>query len=108
VDWNSFNPLLKTIYQKARQSHAGRKPFDTILMFKLLVLQSLYNLSDDQVKYQVRDRLSFQRFLGLSPEDTKRGERGYESISGLNKADTPTHLKKTDAELIAISSAMTF
>ena len=39
-------------------------------MFKMLVLQSLYNLSDDQAEYQVRDRLSFQRFLGLSPDDT--------------------------------------
>ncbi len=39
-------------------------------MFKMLVLQALYNLSDDQTEFQVRDRLSFQRFLGLSPEDT--------------------------------------
>jgi IS5 family transposase len=34
----------------------------------MLVLQSLYNLSDDQTEYQVRDRRSFQRFLGLAPE----------------------------------------
>jgi len=33
-------------------------------------LQPLYNLSDDQTEYQIRDRLSFQHFLGLSPEDT--------------------------------------
>jgi transposase, IS5 family len=36
-------------------------------MFRMLVLQSLYNLSDEQVEYQVRDRLSFTRFLRLSP-----------------------------------------
>ena len=35
-------------------------------MFKVLVLQSLYNLSDDQTEYQIRDRLSFRRFLGLA------------------------------------------
>jgi IS5 family transposase len=35
----------------------------------MLVLQSLYNLSDEQVEYQVRDRLSFTRFLGLGIED---------------------------------------
>jgi DNA-binding MarR family transcriptional regulator len=35
-------------------------------MFRMLVLQSLYNLSDKQVEYQVRDRLSFTRFLRLS------------------------------------------
>lgn len=70
VDWNGFKPLLKKVHQKVRKSNAGRKPFDTILMFKMLVLQSLYSLSDDQAEYQVRDRLSFQRFLELSPEDT--------------------------------------
>ena len=34
-------------------------------MFKTLVLGALYNLSDDQIEHQVRDRLSFMRFLGL-------------------------------------------
>ena len=70
VDWQAFRPLLKVIHQKQRKSNAGRKPHDVALMFKMLVLQALYNLSDDQTEFQVRDRLSFQRFLGLSPEDT--------------------------------------
>jgi IS5 family transposase len=70
VDWKAFRPLLKVIHQKQRKSNAGRKPHDVTLMFKMLVLQALYNLSDDQTEFQVRDRLSFQRFLGLSPEDT--------------------------------------
>jgi IS5 family transposase len=38
-------------------------------MFKAIVLCALYNLSDDQVEYQIRDRLSFVRFLGLGLED---------------------------------------
>lgn len=38
------------------------------MMFKVLVLQSLYALSDEQAEYQIRDRLTFQRFLGLTPE----------------------------------------
>ena len=38
-------------------------------MFKILVLQQLYNLSDNQTEYQIRDRYSFGRFLGLQPED---------------------------------------
>ena len=70
VDWKDFRPLLKVIHQKQRKSNAGRKPHDVTLMFMMLVLQALYNLSDDQTEFQVRDRLSFQRFLGLSPEDT--------------------------------------
>jgi len=69
VDWDAFKPLLKKIHQKPRKSNAGRKPWDLVRMFKMLVLQTLYNLSDDQTEFQVRDRLSFQRFLGLAPED---------------------------------------
>jgi IS5 family transposase len=64
-----FRPELETIREKERKSPAGRKPFDVVLMFKVLVLQSLYNLSDDAVEYQVRDRLSFMRFLGLGIGD---------------------------------------
>ena len=40
-----------------------------MVIFKALVLQALYNLSDDQAEYQLRDRLSFMRFLGLGLED---------------------------------------
>ena len=69
VDWEVFRPELETIREKERKSPAGRKPFDVVLMFKVMVLQSLYNLSDDAVGYQVRDRLSFMRFLGLTIGD---------------------------------------
>ena len=69
VDWDALKPLLKKIHQKPRKSNVGRKPWDPVRMFKMLVLQTLHNLSDDQAEFQVRDRLSFQRFLGLAPED---------------------------------------
>jgi transposase, IS5 family len=39
------------------------------LMFRVLVLQALYTLSDDQAEYQLRDRLSFMRFAGLALQD---------------------------------------
>jgi hypothetical protein len=52
-----------------RKSNAGRKPYDTILMFKIMVLQSLYNLSDDRTEYLIRDRISFMRFPDLELED---------------------------------------
>ena len=51
------------------RSKMGRPPFDRVMMFKLLFLQSLYNLSDDQVEYQITDRRSFMRFLGLKSSD---------------------------------------
>ena len=65
VPWEEFRPLLETINNKARKSNAGRKPFDVVVMFKILIIQSLYNLSDDSTEFQIRDRLSFMRFLGL-------------------------------------------
>ena len=55
--------------EEAKKSKAGRKPIDAMVLFRMLVLQSLYNLSDEQIEYQVRDRLSFTRFLGLGFED---------------------------------------
>jgi len=72
VPWEEFRPLLEQAWRKPeseRKSRAGRKPLDAVLMFKTLVLGALYNLSDDQVEYQVRDRLSFMRFLGLGLGD---------------------------------------
>jgi len=72
VPWEEFRPALERVWRKPdaeRKSRAGRKPMDAVLMFKTLVLSALYNLSDDQIEYQVRDRLSFMRFLGLGLED---------------------------------------
>ncbi len=69
VPWEEFRPLLEQIRQKPRKSNAGRKPIDGVLMFKLLILQKLYNIGDDQLEYQVNDRLSFMQFLGLSLAD---------------------------------------
>ena len=77
VPFEVFRPKLKAALVKgglrraeaARKSSAGRKPWDEVLIFKMLVLQALYNLSDDQTEYQVRDRLSFMRFVGLGLED---------------------------------------
>ena len=72
VPWEEFRPVLEKVWRKPdaeRKSGAGRKPMDAVLMFKTLVLGALYNLSDDQVEYQVRDRLSFMRFLDLGLQD---------------------------------------
>lgn len=70
IPWESFRPLLAQVHEKERKSKAGRKPIDVVLMFKALILQTLYNLADEQVEYQIRDRLSFARFLGLGIEDS--------------------------------------
>jgi IS5 family transposase len=72
VPWQSFRGRLEAAWRKPaaeRKSKAGRKPWDAIVIFKAIVLCELYHLSDDQVEYQLRDRLSFVRFLGLGLED---------------------------------------
>lgn len=68
VNWNGFRPLLRKLRKQKDPRKGGRPPFDAVLMLKVLVLQQLYNLSDDQTEYQIRDRYSFCRFLGVSPE----------------------------------------
>lgn len=70
VDFELFRDELETIRPKERLSNAGRPPFDAVLMFKILVIKSLFNLSDDQTELQIRDRISFRDFLGLSFADT--------------------------------------
>lgn len=69
ISWETFRPVLNKALRKFKKSNAGRKPYDPVLMFKILVLQSLYNLSDDQTEFQIRDRLSFMRFLDMDFED---------------------------------------
>lgn len=69
IDWEAFRADLGRMHEKPRKSKAGAKPIDVVLMFKVLVLQQLHNLSDDRIEYQIRDRLSFMRFLGLGLED---------------------------------------
>lgn len=69
IDFEFCRPLLE---QALRRNHAGgkggkggRPPFDPVFMFKVLVIQRLYNLSDEAAEFQLNDRVSFQRFLGL-------------------------------------------
>ena len=69
IDWESFRPTIALALIRERKSNAGRPPYDCILLFKTIVLQRLYNLSDDQTEYQINDRMSFMRFLGLGLDD---------------------------------------
>jgi IS5 family transposase len=65
VDWKVFRPALERVRDKKRQSNVGPKGYDVILLFKIIILQSLYNLSDDATEFQILDRHSFGRFLDL-------------------------------------------
>ncbi len=71
IPWEQFRPQLEAVWatpEEERKSPAGRKPWDAIVIFKGLILGVLYNLSDEQIEYQIRDRLSFSRFCGTGIE----------------------------------------
>ena len=64
VPWGVFRKPLTKALKRSDGAKGGRPPFDPVVMFKIMVLQSLYNLSDDQAEFVINDRLSFMRFLG--------------------------------------------
>jgi IS5 family transposase len=69
IDFELFRDLLETNLSKLAKGKGGRKPYDYVLMFKVLILQRYYNVSDDQIEYQINDRMSFMRFLNLTIAD---------------------------------------
>lgn len=66
VDLELFRPELDAAPGESDRGRGGRPPHDPVLMFKVLVLPTLYTLSDDQTEQQLKDRLSFMRFVGLA------------------------------------------
>ena len=70
VSWQVFIPALDEAVPRKYRGRGGRPPFAGLLMFKILVLKRLYGLSFAQAEYQINDRISFMRFLGLGLGDT--------------------------------------
>jgi IS5 family transposase len=69
IDFEIFRDLLEKNIIKMAKGKGGRRPYDYVMMFKILILQRFYNLSDDQVEFQINDRMSFMRFLNLTIAD---------------------------------------
>ena len=65
IPLESFRLLLDRGYSQERKSNTGRKRIDHLILFKMLVLQQLFNLSDEELEFQVNDRRSFEEFVGL-------------------------------------------
>lgn len=75
VDWEMFRkPIEEALFVEAKGA-GGRPPFDRVMMFKIIILQRYYNLSDEQTEFQIKDRLSFQQFLGLQIWDKVPDEK---------------------------------
>ena len=69
VAWEVFRKPLAKALKHSDGAKGGRPPYDPVMMFRIMVLQALYSLSDDQAEFQIQDRLSFMRFLGLGLGD---------------------------------------
>ena len=70
MDWRIFEAALERVRpDKTKRGAGGRPPYSNMLLFKIVILQALHNISDDQMEFLIIDRLSWQRFLGLSLGD---------------------------------------
>lgn len=69
IEWRMFEGILNSVFAKEHKGAGGRPPYSYLLLFKVLILQRLFNISDDEAEFQINDRLTFRRFLGLSLGD---------------------------------------
>ena len=70
IDFEMFRPTLESkLLNLNKKSNAGAKPYDVLLMFKIMILQRYYGLGDKQIEYQIIDRISFKKFLGIETSD---------------------------------------
>ena len=76
VDFEQFRDALEKLFTNdSKKNNAGRKPIDPVFMLKVLFLQRLYNISDNQVEYQIKDRMSFREFLDICSVDDVPDEK---------------------------------
>jgi IS5 family transposase len=66
VDFEMFRDELSASLGYSDGAQGGRPPFDPVMMFKILVIQAMDNLSDERAEFLINDRMSFMRFVGLS------------------------------------------
>jgi len=75
IDWELFRQPIESALYVEPKAPGGRPPFDRLMMFKIIILQRYYNLGDEQTEFQIKDRLSFQQFLGLQIGDKVPDEK---------------------------------
>lgn len=76
LDFEMFRESLESkLLNTNKKNNAGAKPYDVVMLFKILILQRYYGLGDSQVEYQILDRTSFKTFLGLETGDKVPDEK---------------------------------
>ena len=96
IDLAPLVAVADRVWRNPQKAGTGRPPWPSAIMFRALLLKRLYNISDDQLEYQLRDRLSFMRFVGLEfggavPDSRTLWEYG----EALAQADTARKLFET-------------
>src|SRR5438045_2259144 len=80
VRWEDFRADIEAVTEtkaEERNSNAGRKPYDTILKFKIVVLQSLHNLSDEQTARRPRSGTHLGTSAQTARSKAEIAESGY-------------------------------
>ena len=65
IDFQALAARIDRIAPRPDSPLGGRPAYPTETMVRILVLKRLYNLSDEQMEFQLLDRMSYQKFCGL-------------------------------------------
>lgn len=77
INFEIFREEIEKGLEKERKDNSGRKPYDKVMLFKGLILKRLYDLSNEELEFQITDRSSFRRFLGLNENDSSPDENTF-------------------------------
>jgi transposase len=66
IDFDHLTQVIDELLPRGDATRGGRPPYPTAVMVRILILKYLYNLSDEQMEYQLLDRMSYQRFCLLT------------------------------------------
>ena len=89
IDWEMFRSLLTKATRKERKGPGGRPAIDVLVKFRMLVVQRLYDLSDEELEFQVADRITFRAFVGLTlADDVPDAKTIWEFRETLQKSGT--------------------
>jgi IS5 family transposase len=72
-----FREEIEKGLEKEKKDNSGRKPFDKVMLFKGLIVRRLYDLSYAELEFQITDRSSFRRFLGINENDLSPDENTF-------------------------------
>ncbi len=64
IDWEKFRPIIASVFMDNKIT-GGRPHTDEVVIMRCMVLQQFYGISDEELEFQLTDRLSFRNFVGF-------------------------------------------